>query len=80
MSVEDRGPIIVCTRNDDLDCVIEATPITRHPGLPYSRECLPCFPLQTWFLFKMECCCLSSKKEDCKIILKLCSPAVVEQC
>lgn len=45
MSVEDRGPIIVCTRNDDLDCVIEATPITRHPGLPYSRECLPCFSL-----------------------------------
>ena len=27
------GPILVCTRNDDLDCVLEATPKSRWRGM-----------------------------------------------
>jgi len=46
------GPVIVCTRNDDLDGVVEATPPERRGGIPlqsvialykllYARTCVP---------------------------------------
>jgi hypothetical protein len=34
---EPSGPIIVCTRNDDLPGVVEATPPSRRPGLHPSK-------------------------------------------
>lgn len=33
------GPILVCTRNDDLDAVVDATPEARRPGA--CRLCVP---------------------------------------
>jgi len=35
--VDFEGPILVCTRNDDLDAVLEATPQSRWKGRNFHR-------------------------------------------
>lgn len=41
------GPVVVCTRNDDLDAVVEATPTGRRKGNLSALKCYmqrPCIP------------------------------------
>lgn len=42
------GPILVCTRNDDLEAVLEATPRSRWNGMIAELCLLSCF---SFFLF-----------------------------
>lgn len=48
--VDFEGPILVCTRNDDLDAVLEATPQSRWKGrnfrMPYESFSEPNFQLE----------------------------------
>ena len=49
-----EGPIVVCTRNDDLQAVLDATPEDRHEGVATAAS-----PAQR------SCCCLSMSHTTC---------------
>lgn len=61
-----EGPILVCTRNDDLDAVLEATPRSRWSGIFLLLFC-SCLLFLVMLVF---CPCLDSSSSESRIELK----------